>query len=613
MKLFEFRGYGLPLGARVYPGIAGRGDTAPLEGTTTHPILNFQKVTVGLNPQMADAATQPPFGRQAQLYFEDFVGQQNRLQFAFTTPPSTRTTATSVYSARLYYRISALGDILLANQPPTVCRFLNGTTVQWQLLLTAWGFDPSNQYRPYILGVAGPPATGLQSLGTFRFEIQVDSSRSPSTVVRVYQGENTTPVWAEVRGTPAGVTADRIEIGDINGGFVNAFWLGDLEVHDDYDLGGQFTSNPTSPTAATTGATGKPYTAPTYTWSEWNGTSEVTLTDEGTWDGAAIDTSDPLVGEVFNRSLANVDYTSADYQYRSTPNQSLTLYKPTGTSPPGGWKTLVYFHSGFFTDGTRSSDLPTWFIEHCIHNGYALASCSYTLGTAMVGAPLQPATYPVWPNAGSGQYPSYFIDGKLAVRYLQQNAGTLGLNADEVATVGYSAGGYIAHAVNLSRDLADDGSGRNLTIQNSTYGITTTDADPVVVGSYSWGAPTNMQTAFDYDPTHPSYGPLNQGVGALRAAGAAFRGLAYNAIPNLTNTDLANMVTRNAANCAPVGYVRGVSDFLVHWAHEPLLEAACTAQSVPFTEYLSPTFHDNLLAEFNDVDLFNWLAPLMED
>lgn len=603
-RLLRFHGYGLPLGARVYPTIAGRGDTASLDMTTGHPALNFQKVSILENPSQETAAQAPPFGRRRSLYFEDLLGQSNRMRLRFSTPPSPRSTPSSVYSARFYYRITALGDALIATAAPLVCQFFEGPTARWALQLTWWAFDPANQYRPFVSGVAGPTATGLQSLGTFRFEIQVDAARNPAMVVRVYQGEDTSPVWAELRGSPANVTADAIELGDNSGGYVHPFYVSDLEVHDDYNLGGQFTSNPSPPAAAAAGATGARYFAPAYSWSEWDGSTEIPLTDAGTWDGATLDTDDPLAGEVFARRLANVTYTVATYQYRSSPALSLDLYKPAG---PGPHPVCLYAHSGFGVTGTRTADLDLGLVEELTNAGYALASLSYNLGTGMVGAPLQPATYPVWPAPGAGQYPSWIIDYKLAARYLIQNAAALGLDPDRLAGLGYSFGGYLAHAANASRELTDDGSGRNLTIRNPTYGIVTADADPVLRGSFTWGAPVNMQTASTYDPTHPSYGPGNQGVGTIRAAAAAFRGLAYNATPNLANTDLANMVTRNAARCAPIAYTRGLSDYLVHWEHEPLLSAACATAGVPYASFVSPTFHDNLLREFNYLELLPWL------
>jgi hypothetical protein len=607
-KLVNIHCYGLPLSTRIYPGVGGRGDTGMIEAITGHPALNIQKVTVQSNGNMASATTAPPFGRRNQLYFEDFAtGVQNTLVYKWGTPPAGASSPLTTYSARLYYRITSLGDAFVANVPPTICRFASTGTGRFDVALSAYdvneAFGTVNPLRPYIPGITSPSTTGFDIFKTYRLEIQVDSTRTPSVVVRIYELDTTSVIW-EHRGSPASVSANQLILGDNSSGYVNPFYVGDVEVWDTYNADGQFTSNPSSPTAATVGATGVPYTAPTYKWYEWNGSTLTQLTPKGTWNGSGYDAMPPF-SEVANRQIANVTYSSATYRYRTTPATDLTLYTPSGSAPAGGWPCVVYAHSGFFTTGTRTSDLTAPFLQHLCNAGFAVASIDYTVGTAAVGMPLQPGTYPTWPAAGSGQYPSWIIDYKAALRYLQTTGG-LGINGNKLIATGYSAGGYLAIAANVSRDLTNDGSGRNLTLNNATYGIGSGLSDPTVLASVTWGAPVSMQTAYDYDPTDPAnqpsgtgYGVGNQGVGTLRVAAAAFRGLAYNVVPNLTNTDLPAMIAANAAKCAPIWYSRGTADYLVHWAHEPLLSAVCSTNSVPYTLHTDPTFHDNLMVEFD--------------
>ena len=426
----------------------------------------------------------------------------------------------------------------------------------------------------------------------YRVEIQADSSRSPSVVWRIYRGDAVTPLGG-FQDTPTSAEWDQLYIGYLNAGFsaIQANF-GEIEIHDDYTLGGKFQSNPSSPSAASASAIGAPSYAPTIL-SRYRYSSATNKT---------VSRYTPTYTE-----YANVEYTTVPFN----ANRKYDLYVPTGTPPIGGWPLLVWAHSGFFSENNKNY-LPDNWRNEMLAAGFAVATVQY-VKTVIDTVP----TYDPYGTGGLyGRYPSFIVDYKLATVHLQQNAATYGINPNKVIATGYSAGGYIALAAAMTKDLTQDSGGTKLTIAGSTangdpWGGGSTASDPVYIGSMVFAAPIDMDIARNWDPSHP-----NSGSVIRRVAYRAFQALVVNGTdaPEYPRQSIASHIGLNSlGNLCPVAYIQGTADYLVHWEHEETLAAALDAKGVDYTLIQTPNNHEHANDIFDADELLDWLLPLVQE
>lgn len=504
-------------------------------------------------------------------------------------PNSSPASITGPWSMRLYYRRPTSTTVTMP-----VVRFQDGTTTQVYIYFATPG--ASNRFRTATSTLGTVIASG-SSQQMFRLEIQVDPARSPKLVCRVYAGDGTTPISA-FTDNPAVTTWNNFDIGHfITGNFTaSEVQYADLEVHDDYDLGGQFTSNPASPTAASETATGVPSVTPTVA-AAYN-------YDAGT-----------------NRTLpaatlvAGTDYTvTTDISYTTagTFGRALDLYIPTGTPPAGGWPIVCWAHSGFFTGGSKAQ-LPTAWRDDLLANGYAVASIQYVLSSIDAAAPYD--SYGGGGNRG-GRYPSHILDYKRAAAFLRDKASTASggdntyptLNGSKMFATGFSAGGYVALGAAVTRGLTVDSVGNEMSLAAATsagdpWADGYTGTDPEFLGAFVYAAPVNLDLSVTWDPTFPASG------GTLNAAYRAFQGLLQTgaAAPTAPHTSLAALIGLNPANVPDVAYVRGTADYLVHWEHEAALETAMTGAAGDYTEFTTPNNHDRANLIYDDSSIVGWM------
>ena len=576
------------------------------------------------------------------LKMEDYLGRQltplnpgnalgarwmNRLEFRFTEPDifthypeecSVAPGPMGVYSMRMYLRTPTTDPLpnmgqhtwfSFANGDPggqgSVNDAINEALYAWSMRATGILFlDPGAGNRFYYVNnlngsYASPPDSNSLTWparltsAAVRLEVQVDINRNPNTVVRIYFGPESTVAAGGSYGRAFNVanpTMDRLFIGDQeenSGTFHEPTYWGPIEVHDDYDLGGQFsatdpTTNPVSPAAANQYATGTPLLRAnearrSYRWWEFSKGTGVGGSDEllplnqlGFWDGVTIDT-DPArntVNEMGYRDIhlvrgvdyehygwwigdtANIVFNWNDNDGNSSAAHDCSLTLPLGTPPAGGWPVVFWAHSGFFISGSWRF-LPSDFAKRCAHYGVAVVSLSYKLGLPIGQADGDAIIATGWTdgnyeqNAGypvHSRYPYFITDYKNVVNSLRKKGmepgignGTFPVDTTRMCFTGYSAGGYLAHGAACTIGMNDDGYGRDLTAAGSPVSHRiqvpgdggAAPNDPVPLGHYSWSGPTNLKRAFNEDPTHPNHGLDGVGVeamGIVRATARAFLG-----------------------------------------------------------------------------------------
>lgn len=123
--------------------------------------------------------------------------------------------------------------------------------------------------------------------------------------------------------------------------------------------------------------------------------------------------------------------------YGPLARQTLDVYTPTASAPPGGWPVAVFFYGGSWNSGERADYR---FV------GSALAAR---------GVLTLVADYRLYPEV---RYPEFLRDSALALAWGLTEAGRLGGNPKRVFVMGHSAGGYNAAMLALDpRWLASTG------------------------------------------------------------------------------------------------------------------------------------------------------------
>jgi acetyl esterase/lipase len=525
------------------------------------------------------------------------------------------------------------------------------------------------------------PQAGVNAFGagtaSWRLEIQVDSTRAPYKVVaRVYpvDGVATAPRLS-LGANPERVDADRIYFGDDrNTGFQEMTYLGEIEMWDTYDADGQYPAS-LSGQSASISAVGTPYkrTAPSkYVLQNAPGGIQTlsTLTPAGSVSVSgsvrSISVSPSgtdMATDLQNGTMVPPSYTrhtywleppmqSAETNYVSGDNSlvysygdpyRLALHYPAGTPPTGGWPLICWTFSGFFVSGTYRK-IPQAFVYRMLNQGFAVASIQYVTSTLQATG-----TYPAYNTAkpsgeaGGGKFPTYMVNFKQGVKWLQQNGsvltgglGTYPLNANKVIYMGYSAGGYVATAAALSADMTSNGTGvyplgQDMTLAGNTAilgGQTqhATGGDPRPLGALSIAGPVDMGDVLNNDWTYggvQSYSAAGfaSRLGLIGEAGRAFLGRSVDqsiAPEELSSVSIPALLNRQIAlggHVPALGYVQGGSDFLIkkQWAKDKMDSAAATAAtSIPYYDSIENwgVTHDRAMDMLDYNFVADWLSNI---
>lgn len=566
--LFRWQGRTKQTGIIATPGLTGFGDIGSATENSINGILTA-------NPRLdiEDVAMSNRSLRVLRAYDSVVGGDVFYWSIRPTpTPWSSTPTITGAWSMRMYVRIPSPGGSINWLQ----FREAAVANLTFNRLISTDRITRSG---------TGNGVT-LASQGSFyRIEIQCDPARTTKLVWRVYLEDGTVPVGG-FQDAATDTDWDEVRIGYLTSGFWSTqAAFGDIEIHDDYDLGGQFRSSPqngTTPASAT--ATGAP------SWSEG--------VDSRYRPDSSFETI-PAGTPTFT-TYANVDYTTA-----GTFNRKLDLYVPDGTAPDGGWPIVCWAHSGFFSENDKNT-LPTNWRNDLLLAGYAVATIQYVKTTADTSG-----GYDAYGTSNlGGRYPSFILDYKRAAAFLRDNAATYDIDPARMFATGYSAGGYIALAAAMTRELATDTDGNNMKLNGNgaAWADGYTGADPVFAGAYVYCAPIDMDLAKAWDPTHPNCGSIIR-----KWTYRYFQGLISNGsdAPDYPTQSIAAHIGLNTlSNLCPVAYERGTADMLIHEEHEAALSAALATKGVSYTAITTPNMHDNANSLYAREDILDWLDAI---
>lgn len=565
-------------GGLAFPGYSGHGDI----GSATDGSMDPTKVQAYLDFSSLSLTT-PSNRTLMTVRAVDMAIGGNAFWSIVPDPAQGLSRVSGPWSMRFYYRRSTHSTTTYP-----IFRMYDGGT---QTIFCYFTSTASNNARVTTASALGNPALS-NSTGIYRIEVQADPSRTPTVVCRVYNQDETTAISSWSYDFTA--TWTRIDMGHFLAGNYTASTVqyGDIEIHDDYDLGGQFTSSPSSPTAASTTATGVPSSDYVFD-SRFNYNLVNNRTDQEVVLTEGIDFT----------KYTNVPYVNSGTTY----GRNVDIYVPNGTPPAEGWPVLMWAHSGFFVEGSKAA-LPLNWRDDLLNNGYAIASVQYLKSSIDALNPYD--DYGGGGNNG-GRYPSHIIDYKRASAFIRDNVSTYSLNPNKIIASGFSAGGYIALGAFVSRGLSADSDGNPMTLAAASlaghpWADSYSGPDPEFAGSLVYAAPIDMDVAVAFDPTDPNVGRV------MSAASRAFQGLIQNGTtaPSKPTASLQNIIALNESNILrPIAYVRGTADYLVHWEHQQLLRQAL--EDIPgytgYTEYLTPNEHDHANDIYDRDITINWL------
>ncbi len=230
--------------------------------------------------------------------------------------------------------------------------------------------------------------------------------------------------------------------------------------------------------------------------------------------------SSPQITEIHNISFPTVDGQS----------ELLDVYRPASPAPPGGRPVIVAIHGGgwrrFNKDGYGSRVADAF-----VPAGYVVVAPNYVLS-----AP------------GSPTWPENFEDVKAAVQWVRDNAGTLGINSNEIVAMGESAGANLAALLG--------------TYSTQTSGASESSAVDAVVAS---STPTDLTTL--YSESH-----------LAGLAAAQFLGGSPAQVP--ANYVAASPIDQISPGDPPMLLIHGRQDPLIPVSQSLEMQAALTAAGV---------------------------------
>jgi acetyl esterase/lipase len=276
----------------------------------------------------------------------------------------------------------------------------------------------------------------------------------------------------------------------------------------------------------------------------------------------------------------------------------------------------MWGHPGFFSEGSKL-DIPLEWLKEMIAARIAVCSVQYVkTAIELGGSYLSYGT-----NDKYGRYPSFIHDYKLATVDLKAKASTLSggnntynVNGNKIIACGFSAGGYVALAAAMTKNLDEDSAGTKMSLAGATaaglpWGGGYTGADPDYLGAMVFAAPIDMDISRNWDPTHPNSGSLIRLVGYRGFQALITNGSDSSLYPRQS---IASHIERNSlSNLCPVAYIEGSSDFLVHWEHQELLANALTSKGVDYTRILTPNNHNHGNDIFDIEEQLVWLNSIL--
>lgn len=588
----------------------------PSEGFQTNPSINdltppffpdYRPSKVYYGNSHVSANRRTPFSRG--IIFTDYANRNiparnywrfgdSRINEDGFIPPLTE------YSCRFYVTTNSNPlSFAYSDTYPHMITFMNvsgsdySQTDRFSLMLNRYtssgGFTRVNQ--PFFKGetnainLTTPPTNNQITTGfTWRIQIQVQNV-SPKVTLKIWKWADTGTPWYTVTCNPASIDANCIMLGRHPskcgaGGYIQEWWFGDLEVFDTYNLDGTADQH---------------YQTPVNTWYEMVDGQEVPVLEEGVVESGVVNTTDKNNWHDRSREFvySTSNYTVHDLNYDPGKSvRALTLWVPTRTAPSNGWPVVMYVHGGFFSAGVRGDVHDGW-VYWLLRKGYAVVSIDYIFAWQLS---LFDIAKPAWPNQGSGRFPSFISDVKLAALWIKEQE-DYALDHNRVVVTGHSAGAYLAQAAAISRDLSNL-NGFDLTV-NSEWGGRSNTPDPIFKGAYTWATPSDMWWAYNNDASDPDYGPLASGgntlvapYGKLKITANLFYGKNYDYPLTQSETEgssLASMVSAQTSSKIPkIGLVHGQFDGVVPAKHMFLYQTALASKSIVASTFISNKAHD---------------------
>lgn len=235
-------GDGLANGTVVTTSTAGTGDNP----------FNVVSGTGG-NVLVSNSGTRPP-----RIQIPALTGQTKFVGWGSAVIGSHTS-----YAARWYTEITSYSSAAFS-----IARGLSLGSMVWRVDVAGTGGSPPGEVRLRNGAVAlldDSGALGLALNTVYRFEAIVTGA---VMTLNIYVGESLIP-WDTLSGT-VGAAIDQIEFGTVVSGTTALFYYDDLAFSDQAVAIG-----PVAPAGPA--------------WTMWNGTAEVPITLDGTWNGAAID------------------------------------------------------------------------------------------------------------------------------------------------------------------------------------------------------------------------------------------------------------------------------------------------------------------------------------
>ncbi len=125
----------------------------------------------------------------------------------------------------------------------------------------------------------------------------------------------------------------------------------------------------------------------------------------------------------------------ANVHYGTDERNVLDIWRAKLPGRTGPTPLVIYFHGGGFRTGDKSS-VPAWLLRDCLDEGISVASANYRLSQ-------------------TAAFPAPMLDGARAIQYLRYHAAELGIDPNQIAVSGNSAGAGIALWAAFHDDLAD--------------------------------------------------------------------------------------------------------------------------------------------------------------
>jgi acetyl esterase/lipase len=257
----------------------------------------------------------------------------------------------------------------------------------------------------------------------------------------------------------------------------------------------------------------------------------------------------PLTGETIARRSSQVsmgahliEESNLPYPTPAGPSEDLNVYLPQGPVPPGGRPVLIAIHGG----GWRRLDKAGYgdrIASAFVSRGYVVVAPNY-----MLSAPGRPS------------WPVNLEDVQAVVGWVRTHSDALGINPNQVAAIGESAGANLAALLGTDPGPVDSG-----------------DVSTQVEAVIAFSTPTDLS---ELDAASPLAG---------RAA-AQFLGGSPQQVP--ASYAAASPIDHVAPGDPPMLLVHGLEDPLIPVSQSEAMAAALTAAGVRNELILVPGGHD---------------------